>query len=78
MVVKEHKKCTSIVHQVGQYKKMFINGEIQGPIKGVAWYSKGIVNNGSHLINLLEYWLGHIKDVSDVKFNKTGMIMISS
>ena len=57
-------------HGVNNIKKMFINGEIQGPIKGVAWYSKGIVNNGSHLINLLEYWLGHIKDVSDVKFNR--------
>lgn len=34
------------------------SGEIARPVKGVAWYSKGIFNNGSHIINLLEMWLG--------------------
>lgn len=34
------------------------SGEIALPVKGVAWYSKGIYNNGSHMINLLEMWLG--------------------
>jgi len=28
------------------------------PIKGVVWYSKGFLNNGSHFFNLLEFWLG--------------------
>lgn len=32
--------------------------EFKGPFKGVVWYCKGIFNNGSHLINLLELWLG--------------------
>ncbi|MFH2135421.1 MAG: Gfo/Idh/MocA family oxidoreductase [Pseudomonadota bacterium] len=32
--------------------------EILSPIKGVAWYSKGFLHNGSHFFNLLEYWLG--------------------
>ncbi len=31
---------------------------IAEPIKGVAWYSKGFLHNGSHLVNLLEFWLG--------------------
>ena len=31
------------------------------PIKGVAWYSKGFLHNGSHLFNLLEFWLGAFK-----------------
>ena len=31
---------------------------ISGPIKGIAWYSKGLIHNGSHLFNLLEFWLG--------------------
>jgi predicted dehydrogenase len=35
-------------------------GEIRSPIKGVAWYSKGLYNNGSHLVNLLQYWLGDV------------------
>jgi predicted dehydrogenase len=33
-------------------------GEIATPLKGAAWYSKGFLHNGSHLFNLLEYWLG--------------------
>ena len=31
---------------------------IAAPIKGVAWYSKGFLHNGSHFFNLLEFWLG--------------------
>ena len=33
---------------------------IQGPFKGVVWYSKGLFNNGSHFLNLLEFWLGKV------------------
>jgi predicted dehydrogenase len=36
-------------------------GRIQRPVKGVAWYSKGFIHNGSHLFNLLEYWLGEVE-----------------
>ncbi len=31
---------------------------IATPLKGVAWYSKGFLHNGSHFFNLLEYWIG--------------------
>ena len=34
------------------------DGRIAGPVKGVAWYSKGVFNNGLHFIDLLQYWLG--------------------
>ncbi|AXA93489.1 hypothetical protein DPH57_21470 [Massilia sp. YMA4] len=34
------------------------SGAITGPVKGVCWYSKGLRHNGSHFVNLLEYWLG--------------------
>lgn len=34
------------------------SGEIATPLKGVAWYSKGLFNNGSHFITLLQHWLG--------------------
>lgn len=30
------------------------------PIKAVAWYSKGLAHNGSHLIELLVHWLGPV------------------
>lgn len=35
-------------------------GEIAQPLKGVAWYSKGFLHNGSHFVDLLGYWLGPI------------------
>jgi predicted dehydrogenase len=31
---------------------------IATPVKGVCWYSKGFVHNGSHFFNLIEHWLG--------------------
>jgi predicted dehydrogenase len=43
-----------------EVKKRLQNGEIRGPLKGVAWYSKGLLHNGSHFVNLAEYWLGPI------------------
>lgn len=43
---------------VAEIKRRLGAGEIAGPVKGVAWYSKGLLHNGSHFFNLLEYWLG--------------------
>jgi predicted dehydrogenase len=34
----------------------------QKDVKGVAWYSKGFIHNGSHLFNLLEFWLGEYQN----------------
>ena len=34
---------------------------IEKPVKGVAWYSKGLFHNGSHFFNLLQFWLGPMK-----------------
>lgn len=34
------------------------SGEIAAPIKLTGWYSKGLLNNGSHLVDLASYWLG--------------------
>lgn len=34
--------------------------EIAGTVKGIVWYSKGFLHNGSHLFNLLEDWLGEM------------------
>ncbi|MBU2538876.1 MAG: Gfo/Idh/MocA family oxidoreductase [Proteobacteria bacterium] len=41
-----------------EIKRRIDSGEIVAPVKGVAWYSKGFLHNGSHFFNLLEYWLG--------------------
>lgn len=41
-------------------KKRIESASISTPIKGSAWYSKGLLHNGSHFINLLEFWLGAV------------------
>ena len=41
--------------------RRLVSGEIATPIKGVAWYSKGFLHNGSHFFNLLQYWLGPVE-----------------
>lgn len=41
-----------------EIKNLIESGKIAAPIKGVAWYSKGFMHNGSHFFNLLEFWLG--------------------
>ncbi len=43
---------------VRRIKSLIESGDISLPLKGVAWYSKGLFNNGSHFIDLLEHWLG--------------------
>ena len=43
-----------------EIKQSLESGVIKGPAKGVAWYSKGLMHNGSHLFNLIEYWLGEM------------------
>lgn len=45
---------------VAEIKRRVDSGEISTPVKVNAWYSKGILNNGSHFLNLLELWLGEI------------------
>ncbi len=51
-------------HGVLEIKKRIENGEIKSPIKANVWYSKGIINNGSHFIDLLDLWLGEVKSTS--------------
>ena len=42
--------------------RRIVSGEIAGPLKGIAWYSKGFLHTGSHFVNLLESWLGPVQD----------------
>lgn len=47
-----------------EVKRLLDSGEIGVPVKGVAWYSKGFLHNGSHFFNLLEYWLGPMQSAT--------------
>ena len=44
-----------------EIKRRLQNGSIGMPVKGVLWYTKGLLHNGSHFSNLLEFWLGRIE-----------------
>jgi predicted dehydrogenase len=35
-------------------------GEIEAGGKAVSWYTKGFVHNGSHFLDLLQFWLGEV------------------
>jgi predicted dehydrogenase len=45
---------------VAEVERRLRDGLIGTPVKGVGWYSKGLLNNASHFINLLEHWLGEV------------------
>lgn len=42
-------------------------GSIRTPAKGVVWYSRGILHNGCHFIDLLSWWLGAPGEVALVE-----------
>ncbi len=44
-----------------EIKRRLHDGRIAVPLKGVLWYSKGLLHNGSHFSNLLEFWLGPVE-----------------
>tara|TARA_B100001250_G_C19808350_1_gene794503 strand:- start:200 stop:1168 length:969 start_codon:yes stop_codon:yes gene_type:complete len=47
-----------------EIKKRISSGLIESPLKGIVWYSKGFMNNGSHFLNLMLFWLGPVKKYS--------------
>ena len=53
-----------------QIKKMIEDRIIEAPVRAVAWYSKGLLNNGSHMLNLLEYWLGDVTGFAVIDPNR--------
>ena len=46
-----------------EVKQRLSDRRIESPVKGVVWYSKGVFNNGSHFLNLLQNWLGEVQEV---------------
>lgn len=52
-------------------KNMIDNDKICPPFKVNVWYSKGLLNNGSHFLNLLEFWFGNIKSILYAKIGSS-------
>ena len=50
----------------GKIKELIHQQVIPLPIKGIVWYSKGLIHNGSHFLDLLRYWLGPVKSFKKI------------
>jgi predicted dehydrogenase len=48
-------------------RRMIDDGRISTPVKAVVWYSKGLVHNGSHLVNLIGFWMGTPRQVALIR-----------
>ena len=53
-------RCSDV--GVAELYQRIRTGKILGPMKGVVWYTNGLLNNASHYLNLLQYLFGEIKD----------------
>ena len=74
-------------------KSMINSKKFTSPFKGLCWYSKGIFNSSSHMIDLLQFFFGEIKDLNilskdlinndleidfQIKFNQGEIIFLSN
>jgi predicted dehydrogenase len=48
-------------------RDMISDGRMHAPRNAVVWYSKGLKHNGSHLIDLMRYWLGEIQSARIIR-----------
>lgn len=46
---------------VMEVKARLTSGQIASPFKAVVWYSKGLLHNGSHFLDLMTFWFGPVK-----------------
>jgi predicted dehydrogenase len=46
-------------------------GHIATPFKAAVWYSKGLLHNGSHMVDLMSFWFGPIRSVRLVQSGRS-------
>jgi len=54
-----------------EIKKRIESGSIIKPLKAHIWYSKGLFNNCSHFINLVQYWFGKFESGKIISQGRT-------
>lgn len=47
-----------------EVKSRLMSGQIASPFKAIVWYSKGLLHNGSHFLDLMNFWFGPVKETS--------------
>lgn len=52
-------------------REKFKNREFGAIRKVIVWYAKGLLNNGSHFINLCEYWFGPCEELTVLRTGQT-------
>ena len=67
----EQQQCVLAVNYMRRFepgslklKRIIETEELGSVFKGVVWYSKGLLNNASHFIDLVRFWLGTVKGVN--------------
>jgi len=53
--------------------KKLINKNFKKQIKGIVFYDGSTLNQASHLINLLQYWLGKVISIKKIQSNKKSL-----
>ena len=48
---------------VRKVKELISASMIRMPFKAVVWYSKGAIHSGSHFLDLLIFWFGHVREM---------------
>lgn len=43
-----------------EVKNRIMSGNILEPYKGIVWYSKGLLHNGTHFLDLMIFWFGPV------------------
>ncbi len=74
ILLAEKSQCALLVNYMRRFdpgvvalKNSIKNGEFGKFLKGTVWYSKGLLNNGSHFLNLLEFILGDVGEITPIQ-----------
>ncbi len=73
----EEKRSLLLVNYIRRFepgtrtlKTALENKEFGTIYKGIVWYTKGILNNGSHFVDLLRFWLGEVTKIQILNHNR--------
>jgi predicted dehydrogenase len=58
---------------VVEIRDRFMDGRIPADAKAVGWYTKGLMHNGSHFLDLMSFWLGAVQHARPLGAPRAGM-----